>query len=111
MISSAHEIIEKIVEASQAAVYKGYRKKNTDLLPAVKILKAVSLSAYQKTKFRHNIEQLKDLNARPAMTPIFSGDKFGLCLITQDCFKGIALGKLIEACYEKLACHAAEGHI
>ena len=40
--------------------------------------------------------------------PLSFGDKCGLCFITRDCFEGVALGKQIEAHYEKPA-HDSEG--
>ena len=47
MIISAYKIIKKTGEAPQAGVY---HKKNIVLLPALKILKADGLLAYQKAR-------------------------------------------------------------
>lgn len=62
MIISNYEIVEKIAEAPQAAVYKAFHKKNPDRLLVLKILKASNLSDYKKAQFSLKIEHLKVLN-------------------------------------------------
>jgi hypothetical protein len=43
MIISNYEIVEKMAEAPQAAIYKAYHKKNPDRLLVLKILKTGNL--------------------------------------------------------------------
>ena len=50
MIISNYEILEKIAEAPQAAVYKAFHKKNRDRVLILKILKADALSDYNLTE-------------------------------------------------------------
>jgi len=110
MTTSAYKIIGRIVEDSQVAVYKVYRKKNTDRLPTLKILKADILLTYQKAQFRQNIET-QGLKCR------ISDDTFslgainsGYAFIPQDCVDGVALDKLIETSHKRPAYDAEGGH-
>lgn len=94
MIISNYEILEKIAEAPQAAIYKAYHKKNPDRLLVLKILKAGSLSEYKKAQFRQKIEHLKVLDDPSVITPASFGEKEGVCFITQDYFDGVTLDNL-----------------
>lgn len=94
MIISNYEIIEKIAEAPQAAVYKAYHKKNPDRLLVLKILKAGSISDYKKVQFRQKIEHLRVLNDPLVITPITLGVKDEVCFVTQDHFEGVTLDNL-----------------
>ncbi len=95
MIISNYEILEKIAEAPQAAVYKAFHKKNRDRLLILKILKADALSDYKKAQFRQKIEHLRVMNDPLVITPISFGEKEGVCFITQDYFDGVTLDKLM----------------
>jgi serine/threonine protein kinase len=97
MIISNYEMLEKVAETTQAAVFKAYHKKNPDRLLVLKILKASCLSEYKKAQFRQKIEHLKVLNDPLVITPISFGDKDGTCFITQDYFDGISLDKWMKA--------------
>jgi len=94
MIISNYEILEKMAEAPQAAIYKAYHKKNPDRLLVLKILKADSLSEYKKAQFRQKIEHLKVLDDPLVLTPVSFGEKDGVCFITQDYFDGVTLDNL-----------------
>src|SRR3972149_2269735 len=97
MIITNYEIIEKLAEAPQAAIYKAYHKKNPERLLALKILKADSLSEYKKTQFRQKIEHLRVLNDALVITPLSLGDKEGVCFITQDYYEGVTLDYVMAA--------------
>jgi predicted ATPase/tRNA A-37 threonylcarbamoyl transferase component Bud32 len=95
MIISNYEILEKVAEAPQAAVYKAYHKKNKDRLLILKILKAESLTEYKKAQFRQKIEHLRILNDPLVITPASFGEKDNVCFITQDYFEGVTLDVLM----------------
>jgi serine/threonine protein kinase len=95
MIISNYEMLEKIAETPQAAIFKACHKKNPDQTLILKILKASSLSEYKKAQFRQKIEHLKVLNDPLVITPRSFGDNDGACFITQDYFDGITLDKLM----------------
>ena len=97
MIITNYEIIEKLAEAPQAAIYKAYHKKNPDRLLVLKILKADGLSDYKKSQFRQKIEHLRVLNDSLVITPVSLGDKEGVCFITQDYYEGVTLDCLMGA--------------
>ena len=97
MIISNYEILEKIAEAPQAAVYKAFHKKNRDRLLILKILKADTLSDYKKAQFRQKIEHLRVMNDPLVITPISFGEKEGVCFITQDYFEGVTLDNLMAS--------------
>ncbi|RJQ23282.1 MAG: GAF domain-containing protein [Nitrospiraceae bacterium] len=94
MLLSNYELIEKIAEAPQSAIYKAYHKKNPARLLVLKILKAGSLSEYKQAQFRQKIEHLKVLNDPAVITPVSFGEKDGVCFITQDYFEGVTLDNM-----------------
>ncbi|MBI4319231.1 MAG: AAA family ATPase, partial [Chloroflexi bacterium] len=92
-----YELIDKISEAPQAAIYKAYHKKNPDRLLVLKLLKASFLSENKKSQFRQKIEHFRVLSDPQVITPIAFEAKDGVCFITQDFFDGVTLDKLIRA--------------
>src|SRR3990172_8644797 len=92
-----YEIIEKLAEAPRAAVFKVYSKDDPNRLLVLKVLKAGSLSEYQKAQIRQKIEHLKVLNDTRVITPIAFESDDGVCFITQGYFGGVTLDELIEA--------------
>ncbi len=96
MIISNYELLEKLAEAPQAAVYRAFHKKNPERVLALKILKAGSLSEHKKAQFRQKIEHLRILNDPLVITPISFFESDGICCITQEYFEAITLDKLQE---------------
>jgi len=94
MLLSNYELIEKIAEAPQAAVYKAYNKKNPDRPLVLKILKANCQSEYKLAQFSQKIEHLKVLDDTHLIIPSSFGVNEGVCFITQDFFEGVTLDKL-----------------
>ncbi|MBI2942379.1 MAG: AAA family ATPase [Chloroflexi bacterium] len=92
-----YEIIEKISEGPQAAIYKACHKKNLDRPLALKVLKATFLSDNKKAQFRQKIEHLRVLDDPLVITPIAFNAQDGFCFITQDYFAGVPLDELIGA--------------
>ncbi|MBI2865494.1 MAG: AAA family ATPase [Chloroflexi bacterium] len=90
-----YEVIEKITEGPQAAIYKAYHKKNPERLLVLKILKATFLSEHKRSQFRQKIEHLRVLSDPLVITPIAFEAKDGTCFITQDYFDGVTLDKLM----------------
>lgn len=84
-----HEIIEKISEGPQAAIYKAYHKRNPERLLALKVLKANFLSEHKRSQFRQKIEHLRVLNDPFVITPIALDAKDGMSFLTQDYFDGV----------------------
>ncbi|MBI4788774.1 MAG: protein kinase, partial [Chloroflexi bacterium] len=94
MLISNYEIVEKIAEAPQAAVYKAFHKKNPERLLVLKVLKTTSLSAYKQAQFRQKIEHLRVLNDPLVITPLSFGLADKYCFITQNYFDGVPLNRL-----------------
>ncbi len=92
-----YEVLEKIAEGPQAAIYKAYHKKDPDRLLVLKVLKAVSLSEYKIAHFKQRIEHLRVLNDPLVITPIAFNAQDGLCFITRDYFAGVTVADLLEA--------------
>ncbi|MBI4317645.1 MAG: protein kinase [Chloroflexi bacterium] len=92
-----YEIIEKIGEGPQAAIYKAYHKRDPDRLLVLKVLKETSLSDNQKSLFRQKIEHLRVLDDPQVITPISFDAKDGICFIVQDYFDGVTLDGLMQA--------------
>ncbi|MBI2918992.1 MAG: AAA family ATPase [Chloroflexi bacterium] len=91
-----YEVVEKIAESPQAAIYRACHKKSPDRPLVLKIVKAALLSDYKKSQFKQKIEQLRVLNDPSLITPLSFEAKDGICFITQDYFDGTTLDKLIE---------------
>lgn len=96
MIISNYEIVEKLSEAPQSAVFKAYHKNNPSRLLVLKLLKAVSLSRYKQAQFLQKIEHLKVLNDPLVITPLSFDVKDEICFITQDHFDGVTLTGLMK---------------
>lgn len=92
-----YELLEKISEAPQSAVFKACHKKNPDRLLVLKILKAISLSDYKQAQVTQKIAHLKVLDDPLVITPIGFGVTEGICFITQSYFDGVTLSRLMEA--------------
>ncbi len=92
-----YELIEKLAETPRAAVFKAYPKNDPHRLLVLKVLKAGSLSEYQKAQFRQKIEHLKVLNDALVITPISFAEANEICFIAQDYFEGVPLNTLREA--------------
>lgn len=114
MILPHYEIIDKLAESQQAAIFKAYHKKAPERLLILKILKTAFLSEYKKTQFRQKIEHLRVLNDPLIITPIEFSAKDETCFITYDYFDGVPLNKLTEAhseiclnVYFNIACQLA----
>ncbi|MBI2954341.1 MAG: AAA family ATPase, partial [Chloroflexi bacterium] len=91
-----YEIIEKLSEGPQAAIYKAYHKRTPDRLLVLKLLKATFLSDQKKSQFRQKVEHLRVLNDPRVITPISFEAKDGVSFITQDYFDGVTLDQLIK---------------
>ncbi len=91
-----YEILEKIAESKQAAVYRAYHKKRPDRPLVVKVLKVAFLSEYKKSQFRQKIEHLRVLNDPLVITPLTFEALDGTFFITQNYFEAVTLDKLIE---------------
>lgn len=97
VFNSSYEIIEKLGESPQAAVYKAYRKKSPDKLLVIKVLKASKLSEYKKSQFKQKIEHLRIIKDPMVITPASFAERGKTCYITQDYFDGKPLDRLLEA--------------
>jgi predicted ATPase/GAF domain-containing protein len=97
MLISNYELVEKISEAPQAAVWKAYHKKNRERPLILKILKAISLSEYKQGQVRQKIEHLRVLDDPLVITPLSFAAKDDVCFITQDYYDGVSLDKLATA--------------
>ena len=91
MILPNYEIVEKLGESPQSAVYKGYSAKKPDAPLAIKILKVGALSDLQKIHFRQKIEHLKVLNDPALLRPLTFEITRGVQFITSEHFEGIPL--------------------
>ena len=115
MIIPNYEIIGKIAESKEAAVYKAYHKESPERLLTLKVLKAFFLSNFTISQFNQRIEHLRVLNNTLVITPISFNVKDEICFITQDFFDGVSLGNLYDAHSEislndffTIACKLAE---
>ena len=97
MIISNYELVEKIAETPQSAIYTARHKRTPERLLVLKVWKMASLSEYTQAQFRQKIEHLKVLTDPLVITPVSLGVKDGACFITQDFFDGVPLNKLAEA--------------
>lgn len=96
MIIPNYEIIEKIAESQQAAIYKAYHKKDPGRLLALKVFKSIFLSDSKKSQFRQRIEHLKVLSDPVIITPIAYDSRDGIHFLIQDYFDGVTLNDMIE---------------
>ncbi|MDD5712231.1 MAG: AAA family ATPase, partial [Smithellaceae bacterium] len=99
MVISNYELLEKIAESTQTAVFKAYHKKNPERLLILKTLKANSLSDYKKAQFRQKIEHLRVLKDPLVITPLSFSDRDETAFLTQDYFAGVPLDEFIRARY------------
>ena len=97
MIIPNYEIIEKIAESKEAAIYKAYHKKYPEQLLALKVLKAFFISNYKISQFNQRIEHLKVLNDTLVIAPTKFNVTNELCFITQDFFDGVPLNNMCDA--------------
>lgn len=94
---SNYQLIEKLAESPQAALYKACRKGEPERLLALKILKTQTLSEYRQLQFRQRIEHLRVLNHPLLGIPDSFGVKDGICFITREYFDGLPLSRLARS--------------
>jgi len=92
-----YELIQKLAESRQAAVYKAYHKRDPGRTLALKVLTAPLLSDDKKSRFKQRIEHLRVLNDPRVITPLAFDAKDGICFLTQDYFEGVPLDALPHA--------------
>ncbi|MBI4402569.1 MAG: AAA family ATPase [Deltaproteobacteria bacterium] len=90
-----YEIIDKIAETPQSAVYKACHKKNPNGVLVLKILKAFNLN--DDTQVIQKIEHLRVLEHPLIITPLFFDVKNGVPFIIQNFYDGVPLNKLMAS--------------
>lgn len=91
-----YEIVEKVAEVPQTAVFKVYHQANPNQTLVLKVLKSINFSGYKKAQFDQKIEHLKVLKNPLLITPDSFEVNDGLCFITQEYFNGISLDVFIK---------------